>query len=181
MPARIAKYCCGIFVSESSTMLLRRIILYQKSYSQLSTRRSINSLASRMFRVILAFGGGIQTARHESPASLPVIIVLEATAITFIWWRGRLISFPRKKRDQLRQADTAMIILSRVGKQTDASPQTAPMAVKRPTVISATSPTIRLCSIASKGWRWRKRFWRMKRREWLKATRRAHIAQRMER
>jgi len=45
-------------------MLLRRIILYQKSYSQLSTRRSINSLATRMFRVILAFGGGIQTARH---------------------------------------------------------------------------------------------------------------------
>jgi hypothetical protein len=46
-------------------MLLRRIILYQKSYSQLSTRRSITALTTRMFRVILALGG----IRPEAPVA----------------------------------------------------------------------------------------------------------------
>jgi hypothetical protein len=75
-----------------------------------------------MFRVILAFGGESDpesSGRHqqryshdihklfaelewpgpfrdESPLRSPVIIY-PATAITFKWWRCRVISFPQKK------------------------------------------------------------------------------------
>jgi hypothetical protein len=58
-PPELQNTAGGIFISGSPTMLLRLIILYQKSYSQLSTRCSTTSLESRMFRVILASDSGI--------------------------------------------------------------------------------------------------------------------------
>ena len=60
MPAELRNTAAGISISGSPTMLLRGIILYEKSYSQFSRRCSTGSLKTRMFRVILAFGGGIK-------------------------------------------------------------------------------------------------------------------------
>jgi hypothetical protein len=94
-------------------MLLRQIILYQKSYSQLGTRRSITGLATRMFRVILAFGGGIKPKAPEAtgkvthmiftsfspigmvtallrsshPRRVPVIILRGRRRSHLLWWR----------------------------------------------------------------------------------------------
>jgi hypothetical protein len=120
-PMGIAKYWFRPSDSSLSIILLRRDILHQRSYSQLSTERSktdphnqnVSSYfdlrrrnETRKHRMQLAelltrYSQAVRRTESRSvcfeTASLTGNYSLGATAITFIWWRCRLIWFLRKR------------------------------------------------------------------------------------